>query len=127
MAKIILILSIVAMGAAIFLGIKTRKELVTIKTDTITLNQAIEDSYVAAGDVADEATTEAGKVKIQRSTFDDQRVHLLELKALTRLHGVLEGDHRRQRHELALADIPPDVFVLTQLTIPGFVVHEMIE
>ena len=63
MAKIILILSIVAMGASIFFGIKTRKNLVNLKTDTVELDKQIEGTFAEAQGIADEAVSVHAKLK----------------------------------------------------------------
>lgn len=73
MAKIILILSIVAMGAAIFLGIKNRTALIELKTGTITLNKETENTYVEAQDVAANAMSETNKLKTEKATHDENR------------------------------------------------------
>jgi len=59
MAKIILILSILAMGAATFFGIKNRQTLISLKKDTIEINNQIDREWISAKDTVEEV----GKVK----------------------------------------------------------------
>ncbi|MCB1094879.1 MAG: hypothetical protein KDN22_04800 [Verrucomicrobiae bacterium] len=55
MAKIILILSILAMGGATFFGIKNRQTLIELKKQTIDINKQIDRDYIAYSDAADAA------------------------------------------------------------------------
>jgi hypothetical protein len=54
MAKIILILSILAMGGATFFGIKNRQTLISTKKQTIEINEAIDREYVGSRDTVEE-------------------------------------------------------------------------
>ena len=54
MAKIILILSILAMGGATFFGIKNRQTLIDLKKQTIDINEQIDREWVSSRDDVEE-------------------------------------------------------------------------
>ena len=55
MAKIILILSILAMGCATFFGIKNRQALIELKKQTIEIKKQIDGDYIAYSEAAEAA------------------------------------------------------------------------
>lgn len=70
MAKIILILSILAMGGATFFGIKNRKTLIDVKKQTIDINSKISREWITFTDIEDKQEKIARNIEAEKEGQD---------------------------------------------------------
>lgn len=66
MAKIILIVSIVAMGGATFFGIKNRQELISLKKEAIAINGRIDSAWTRSLDTVDDINKNKGELEAEQ-------------------------------------------------------------
>jgi hypothetical protein len=71
MAKIILILSILAMGGATFFGIKNRQTLIDLKKQTIEINKLIDVNYIDYSEAAEEAEKLNRRIATEKEGQDE--------------------------------------------------------